>query len=341
MAHALVKNAGRLVPKQLISKLTHSRDPRLQARVGGLEFANPLGLAAGFDKNGEMLAFAQAIGFGFMEVGSITNLPCAGRPKPRIFRLPKDESLINRMGLPNKGVEAIASGLIRQTKRIPYGVNIAKTPDFAVAGKKMDGGITDQLKTLKKLQGIGAYVVFNLSCPNTDDGCTFEDRKQFRDLAQAVRDARRGFKDVRPYLIKLSPDLDQKALDGLLVLACEFGFDGFVVGNTSLHLEKLVTSRELLASVGVGGLSGRALFDRSNQQLQRVVRAMEGKKMIIACGGVMNFENLVTKLALGADLVQIYTGLIYRGPLFVVQLLHRLQQLLHKQGLSSYRELKG
>lgn len=331
MAHALAKNAGKFLPTPLVSRWTRQTSPRLTTEFGGIQLQNPIGLAAGFDKNGEMLPLIKSLGFGFMEVGSVTREAVEGNPKPRVFRLPRDESLINRLGLPNKGVKATIAKLNHDKTNLPYGINIAKTPQAS-------HGIREQIETLELCQKNGFYVVFNLSCPNTKDGRTFEDPKQFKELAQAIRDKRKSLKDTRPYLIKLSPDLNKSSTQKLVEIASP-DFDGFVLGNTSLQLSHLRTSDDLLVKIGSGGISGGALKIKADLLLQNVYEVTRGQKTLIACGGIMNIENLLERFSHGADLVQIYTGLIYRGPLFIVKLLRQLDGHLRKRGMSHFKEL--
>lgn len=313
----------------------------LETSLGGVRLKSPIGLAAGFDKNAEILPFLGALGFGFIEVGSVTAHACLGTPKPRIARLTKDESLINWMGLPNDGVDAIRERLtFEHDVDVPFGVNIAKTPDFAyeALGLKPKEGVADFLETYEKLSGLGAYAVLNLSCPNTGETRSFEDSGLFRELGSAVLSVKTRLKDGRPLLLKLSPDTEPKALSELVTLACEMNFDGFVVSNTTRQRPNLSTplSGELRHR---GGLSGRALASLALAQLKRV-RAICGKgKTLIAVGGIMSVDDVIERLRAGADLCQIYTGLIYNGPFFVKALNRGLARYCEQNGLKSYKEI--
>ena len=233
-AHALVKKIAPLIPSGLIENYARICNPSLQSAHFGISFDNPVGLAAGFDKNGELIELMTSLGFGYVEIGSVTFKKWEGNPLPRIFRLPKDASLINRMGLPNCGAEAINERLARKKWKIPVGINIAKTPGS-------DEGSDVFVHIMKKMAPQASYFVLNLSCPNTPDGATFEDPLSFLALAEAVADQKKIQKNFPPILIKLSPDSDDKDLEKLVGMACEKGFDGFVLGNTTSDRRGLTT----------------------------------------------------------------------------------------------------
>lgn len=341
-AHLLAKHASKLAPVNILSKHTTVSSNALKASLGKTKLKNPIGLASGFDKNAEMLDFLQALGFGFLELGSITASACKGNPKPRIFRLPKDKSIINRMGLPNIGANAFAQRLKRLKTKVPYGINIAKTPDFAQQKDSVvKNGIDDFLETFKATHHLGSYIVFNLSCPNTHDNKTFEDPKLFVSLAKEIKDIKKDLKVTKPVLIKLSPDLKTKNLSNLVDQAIKFGFDGFVLTNTTTSRTNLKTKQKTLLNIGMGGLSGKALNEISTKQLKNVFNITGRKKILIGTGGIMGFDDLLSKFANGASLVQIYTGFIYEGPLFIKRLNEELALFCKKRGLKSYKELVG
>lgn len=338
-AHSLAKSCAAILPKAFLRPFACGKWERIACHIGDHQLASPVGLAAGFDKNAEMIATLAALGFGFLEIGSITAKPCPGSLLPRLFRLPEDESLINRLGLPGDGVDVIMARLKSQKNSIPLGLNIAKTP--ASGPQKVGDGLEDQLTTFKKIGHEGAYVVFNLSCPNTDDGRTFEDPAQFQLLAKALVQERRAFKQRRPILFKLSPDLDLQNLKKIVEMAMTEGFDGFVVGNTTASRAGLKTNGKKLAAIGDGGLSGAGLTRLANQQLARVFEITGGKAMLVGVGGIMSFADLLAKLACGANFFQIYTGLIYRGPFFARVLSKKLDHYCKKLGVAHYSELIG
>lgn len=338
-AHNAIKKLSLVAPKSWLRSLTFVKSLRLVSSIGEKPLSNPIGLAAGFDKNGEIIDFMGSLGFGFLEIGSITAKPCAGNERPRIFRLPNEQSLINRMGLPNLGASVIAKKFAQKKINkfsFPLGMNIAKTPDFVKKEEKIDG-IDDFLQTFAKLHSYGAYIVFNLSCPNTDDGIHFEDPRIFKDLAKAVYSERKSFSVTKPVLIKISPDLNKKSLTQTVELACDYGFDGFVVSNTTLNRGALKTPDP----IEKGGLSGKGLTKLANAQLKQVYEIVGRKKLIIGVGGIMSFEDLKVKLSLGASLFQIYTGLIYQGPFFVKELNQKLDQFCEREGVKNYQELIG
>lgn len=339
-AHNLVKALSRWAPKDSLRRRTATAARALKADLGGLALKNPVGLAAGFDKNGEMVDFLTSLGFGYLELGSVTARPCGGNARPRIFRLKKDRSLVNRMGLPNCGAEAFVRRLTRQKVLIPYGVNIAKTPDFAQGPTKLSG-VDDFLTTFRRLHFLGNYTVFNLSCPNTGETRTFEDPQLFGELAREIQFARKSLRVKKPVLVKLSPDTEPATLSRLVELALKHELDGFVVTNTTTTRPGLKTPARKVKMIGEGGLSGAALARMANEQLRRVYEITGNDKIIIGVGGIMGFSDLTNKLACGASLFQVYTGLVYNGPFFVRELNRKLIALCRKLGIKNYLELRG
>lgn len=340
-AHLLVKQSARFFPKQALKKNTTIKSKFLRAYVGEVKLNNPIGLAAGFDKNGEMLDFLGALGFGYLELGSITAAACNGNPKPRIFRLTEDHSLINRMGLPNIGSEAFAKHIAQQKTDVPYGINIAKTPDFVFGKNNVISGIDDFLQTFERLHYFGNYIVFNLSCPNSNDPIMFEDPKLFSDLAKEIHDRRTSLGIKKPVYIKLSPDLEKAKLKKTVEIAVDQGFDGFVLTNTTKLRPHLATTEKKIEKIGLGGLSGPALTKLADQQLRNVFEIVGKRKTLIGVGGIQTLDDIVTKFALGASLVQVYTGFIYNGPFFVKNLNLELHRFCQRIGVNSYTELVG
>lgn len=340
VAHELVKTVSHLVPADTLKKFTQIKSKSLRTGLGKVKLANPIGLAAGFDKNGDMVAFLASLGFGFLELGSVTALPCNGNPKPRLFRLTKDRSLINRMGLPNIGANAFVQKMTREKTVIPYGVNIAKTPDSAQKGEPTNG-IEDFLTTLRRVYFLGNYLVFNLSCPNTNEGRTFEDPDLFNEFARAVAAEKKHLALEKPVLVKFSPDLKTAQLTALVETSVKHGFDGFVLTNTTTNRHHLKTSREKLKAIGPGGLSGAALKELSNQQIRKVFDIVKKDKIIMGAGGIMGFGDLLEKMSCGASLFQVYTGFVYGGPFFVKKLVMQLDAFCRERGVKNYRELVG
>ena len=282
--------------------------PGLEQEIFGLKFPNPIGLAAGFDKNGTTPKAMQALGFGFVEVGSITAKPSEGNARPRAFRLTEDRSLINRMGLNNEGADLITERLRNLKLDIPLGINIAKTNDASIHG---DAAIRDYLYSYQKALPVADYITVNISCPNTGEGKTFEDPKALDDLLTALQPGKESHK---PTLIKFTVDIERESLENLVAICEEHGVDGYVATNTSSVREGLRTSDEKLAKIGNGGLSGKAIQHRSTQVVKWLSEITKGGKPIVGVGGIHDLDSAIEKLSAGASLLQIYTGMIYEGP---------------------------
>lgn len=299
-AHALATTA-----LDLVAPLLHRAPPGSPVDVFGLRFLNPVGLAAGFDKNAAHLRGLAGLGFGFLEVGSVTARPWPGNPRPRLFRLPADEALINCMGLNNHGAEAVAARLARRRVGVPVFVNVAKTPDPALEGA---AAVADYVQSFRVLAPHADALVLNISCPNSGDGRTFEESAALAALLDATLPERGG----RPVLVKVSPDLSPEALETVVRVALDRGVDGFTATNTTVSRQGLQTPDSTLESIGRGGLSGAPLRVRSLEVVRRI-RALCDLP-IVAVGGISTAEHAREALAAGASLVQLYTGFIYGGP---------------------------
>lgn len=284
-------------------------------KVFGLEFPNTVGLAAGFDKHATAWPAAAAMGFGHVEIGTVTALAQPGNPKPRVFRYPEQEAVINRMGFNNAGAEAVAARLAKQTprgkRRIPLGINLGKSKVTS-----LDAAVADYLRSFELLADYADYLVLNVSSPNTPGLRELQDASRLRELLGAVAQANlaRG-EDRRPLLLKIAPDLSFRQIDEVLVVIEEFGFDGIIATNTTLARPG--------AFAGVdeaGGLSGAPLRRNSTQIITYISRATKGKLPIIGVGGITDAASAGEKLDAGASLVQLYTGMIYRGPFFASEL---------------------
>lgn len=340
-AHSLAKLGSLGSNKWLLAQWTKVNSPTLTSQIGTTPIKNPIGLAAGFDKNGDNVQFLQALGFGYLELGSVTALSCPGNPKPRVFRLPSDHSIINRMGLPNKGADAFVEQALKFKKKAPIGVNISKTPDFAQSPADKISGLDDYLTSFIKTGHLGAYVTINLSCPNSGESRTFEHPDLFADLARELQALRRSLDIAHPVFIKLGPDSPKSQMKKTIELALKYEFDGFVMTNTTIDRPSLKSSAKQITKIGKGGLSGKALEHKANLRLKDVYEIVGHHKTIIGVGGLHDFEGLVKKLSLGAQLFQVYTGFIYNGPLFMKKLNQQLVQLCHKLGVKNYNELVG
>lgn len=296
------------------SRVFQVRDSRLQRILAGCQFPNPVGLAAGFDKNGEAVSHWERLGFGFCEIGTVTAKPQPGNPRPRLFRLPEDRALINRMGFNNWGAELVAQRLretfARRAPKIPVGINIGKskvTPN--------EEAVSDYLFSLERLYEFSDYLVVNVSSPNTPGLRDLQEKESLTRLLSSVLErgaklaGERGLRE-RALFVKLAPDLDDDAFGALIRMAVEIGLAGVIVNNTTLSRASL---RSELARES-GGLSGAPLTARAHGLMQRA-RAEAGDKLVlIGSGGIMTPEDAVSRLEAGADLIQIYTGFVYEGP---------------------------
>jgi dihydroorotate dehydrogenase (fumarate)/dihydroorotate dehydrogenase len=317
-------------------------DPRLNCDVAGIRFANPLGLAAGYDKNARGVAALAAMGFGHVEIGSVSAYPSAGNPKPRLFRLIEDEGVIVHYGLPNDGADVVRRRLLGRTFGAPVGVNIVKTNDPARPATDEEV-FSDYERSMRTLRDCGDYFCLNLSCPNTADGRDF-----FADVSRvdALLTRVATTHPPRPVFLKLKPTDDAGYLRELIDVATRFPFvSGFQINlppgkPSELHLH---ASKDFLAR-SPGAISGRPIEPIINRCLATLSRALGPQRTrfaIIAAGGVFSAEDAYRKLRLGASLVQLYTALIYRGPSIVRQILQDLTQLLTRDGFANVSQAVG
>ncbi|MCH8567495.1 MAG: quinone-dependent dihydroorotate dehydrogenase [Balneolales bacterium] len=285
--------------------------------ASGIHFPNPVGLAAGFDKNARLLPLLEALGFGFVEIGSITADPSSGNPKPRMFRLAKDEAVINRMGLNNAGASAILHDLEQTISghklRFPVGVNIAKTPG---KGKSTEDAIQDYFFSAEKAMNCknAAYITLNISCPNSGDGKSFEDPALFKELANKVFS---GITKTKPVFIKFSADTSEDVLYQLIDIALEAGSDGFVAVNTTTQRNELQTAEGEVARAGKGGLSGKPLRENALKRTELIRKRIPDDKTLISVGGISSAQDAAERLDAGAQLIQLYTSLVYKGPFLI------------------------
>jgi dihydroorotate dehydrogenase len=279
-------------------------DPKLRRRLLGLDFPNPIGLAAGFDKNAEVVDAALGLGFGFVEVGGVTPRPQIGNPRPRIFRVPGDKAIINRLGLNNDGYDAVHARLARRERRGIVGVNIGPNKDSP-------DRVADYVLGVKRFADVASYLAINVSSPNTPGLRDLQEKQALTRVLGAVAEARAGLPKPLPILVKIAPDLDDDALAAIAETAIDSGIDGMIVSNTTLSRAGIGDAK---MAAEAGGLSGRPLFAPSNKLLTRA-RALVGDKLVlIGVGGIDSGTAARQKLAAGADLVQLYTGMVYEGP---------------------------
>ncbi|MDO8504420.1 MAG: quinone-dependent dihydroorotate dehydrogenase [Candidatus Liptonbacteria bacterium] len=321
----------------LVGMFCEYSHPSLRMRVAGIEFENPIGLAAGFDKDVRLTQIIPLVGFGFMEVGAVTRYPYAGNDGLRLARLPDDQSLIVYYGLKNIGAEAVQKKLDNLRFKIPVGINIAKTNRADIKGEK---STEDYASTYRMLGGRFAYVTLNVSCPNAQDGCMFQEPKLLDTLLTAISKEKKAC----PVFLKISSHLSSGEVDDILAVVQKYGFvDGFVVGNLSKRREalNLKSSADRLNSIPQGGISGRPVRELSTNLIRRIYRKTKGKYAIIGLGGVFTAEDAYEKIKAGASLVQIITGLIYRGPTAVKKINMGLVKLLKRDGYSNIAEAVG
>ena len=321
----------------LVKVFFNFQQQNLETEVFGLNFKNPVGLAAGFDKNGQILNFLPALGFGHIEMGNITALPRPGNPKPRLFRLPKDHGLINRLGLNNEGADAIVARLGGKHFELPIGINIAKTHDPNILGDK---AVEDFLYTFKKLYPLFSYTTLNVSCPNTAEGKTFEDPVALEILLKEIFKAKQVIGISKPILIKISPDVSFEELDVILGICEAYKIDGYVLTNTAKFRNNLTTDPILLEQMGKGGISGHPLRQKATELVRHAYKQLK-RPCIIGLGGIDSAESAYERIKAGASLLQIYTGLIYEGPGLVKSINKGLVKFLERDGFKNVSEAVG
>ena len=284
-------------------------------RVMGIDFPNPVGLAAGLDKNGEYIDALAALGFGFIEIGTVTPRPQPGNPKPRMFRLPEHEALINRLGFNNVGVEKLLANVERASYRGVLGINIGKNFDTPI-----ERAADDYLACLDAVYARATYVTVNISSPNTKNLRDLQSSEKLDELLGALMSRRATLATrqdaAKPLLVKVAPDLDDAQIEAIAELAVKHALDGLIATNTTIAREDVAGHRHASEQ---GGLSGRPLFARSTAVLGKLARALGGRVPLIGVGGILSGADARAKIDAGASLVQVYTGFIYRGPDLIAQ----------------------
>lgn len=303
---SMLKNFGFLTRLFLPKPI---EDKKLEREVFGLKFKNPVGLAAGFDKNAVLFNELADLGFGFVEIGTVTPKAQAGNPKKRLFRLIEDGGIINRMGFNNEGLEAAIEKLKSNKGKIIIGGNIGKNTDTSP-----EHYTQDYLQCFEGLHPYVDYFVLNVSCPNVGSHAKLEDVDYLRELITAVKEINRAKTVQKPVLLKIAPDLNHRQLDEIVDLIAETKIDGVIVSNTSVNREGLKTSPEVLAQIGNGGLSGKPIRERSTAMIKYISDKSNRAFPIIGVGGIHSARDAMEKLDAGASLVQLYTGFIYEGP---------------------------
>ncbi len=291
-------------------------DVSLEREVFGLKFKNPVGLAAGFDKDGKAFREMAELGFGFVEVGTVTPLPQVGNPQPRLFRLPKDEALINRMGFNNAGMEAMVEQLKKgKPEGLIVGGNIGKNK-----ATSNESAVDDYVKCFECLFPYVDYFVVNVSSPNTPNLRALQDKEPLTHLLSTLQKLNKAKPNPKPMLLKIAPDLSFGQIDDIIDIVQSVQLDGVIATNTTIDRSTLTTDEASIQQIGNGGLSGQPLTQRATEIIRYIHERTNGTLTIIGVGGIASPKDALEKLQAGATLVQIYTGLVYEGPYLVKQI---------------------
>lgn len=296
------------------------KNPILERTIWGIKFKNPVGLAAGFDKDARFTDELACLGFGFIEIGTLTPKPQEGNDKPRLFRFPADAALINRMGFNNDGVDAAVNRLKNRKSNIVIGGNIGKnksTPN--------EKAVDDYIYCFKKLFDVVDYFVVNVSSPNTPNLRDLQEKEPLKNILTQLQNINMAYANPKPILLKIAPDLNDTQLDDVIEIANAVNLAGIVATNTTLSRDGL-HDVAMIERTGSGGLSGKPLKDRSTEIVRYISQKTDGKLPIIAVGGIFTAEDAIDKLKAGASLVQVYTGFIYQGPALAKQICKGLLQ---------------
>jgi dihydroorotate dehydrogenase len=341
---SMAARTGQRFAHGILERRFHFSSERLRSEVFGLPLSNPLGIAAGFDKNARLIRFWEALGCGFAEIGSVTAKKSRGNPKPRMFRVEEERAIINRMGLNNQGARRIARRIAASHPTgIPLAVSLTKTHDPAIQGQD---AIEDFTTSFSACAPFASMVVLNLSCPNTAEGRTFEDPNALDDLLKYIMPIRSVMENPPPILVKLSPPVTDRVVldsevDEIVAVSIAHGVNGFVASNTESGRDLLNLPEEKLSAIGAGGLSGPPLRSRSTELVRYLYGKTEGKLPIIGVGGVTTGQDAYDKIRAGASLVQLYTALVYEGPAVFQLIKMELDELLERDGFATVSEAVG
>lgn len=338
--HDFVTKLGSLFGKYTLTKVIISsffdyNHKSLVQIVDGLKYRNPIGLAAGFDKDADLTQILHSIGFGYEEIGSVTALPCPGNPRPRLWRLPKHKSLVVYYGLKNIGCKAIAKKLHYQKFSFPLGISIAKTNCKETVDVNV--AILDYYKSFITLEPFADYITINISCPNTFGGQPFTSSKLLDKLLVTMD----TIKSRKPRYIKISPDLSKKQVDNLILVSEKHNIQGFIISNLLKNRERSGIPSKEFSKIGEGGLSGKPVEKHAMAMISYVYRKTKGKFTIIGCGGVFSARDAYAKIRAGASLIQLITGMIYEGPVLIKNINRGLVTLLKKDGFNNISEAVG
>jgi dihydroorotate dehydrogenase len=317
----------KMARKGLIKEHRNIDYTALEQEFFGAKFKNPLGLAAGFDKNAVAVGQWESAGFGFVEVGTVTFHAQEGNPKPRLFRLPDDQALINRLGFNNTGAAQMVENLAAARCNIPYGINVGKSYITPV-----ENAADDYKMTFETLRGFGNYFTVNVSSPNTPGLRSLQEKDKLTEVLTAVREVA----PVVPLFVKIAPDLELTAVDEVIEVAFDMRLTGIIATNTTISRVGLNTPTQ-----EAGGLSGRPLRALSDGILAHLAKALDERMVLIGVGGIFTGEDLFRKISLGAHLCQVYTGWVYGGPNMVVDTLADLVGLMEQRGFKDLKALRG
>lgn len=320
---SLIRNASKIPGFTILFRnLYLVKDTSLERELFGLKFKNPVGLAAGFDKNAVLYNELANFGFGFIEIGTVTPKGQVGNPKKRLFRLKDDKGIINRMGFNNEGLETAIAQLKKNKGKLIIGGNIGKNTDT-----KPEDYTKDYITCFKGLHPYVDYFVLNVSCPNVGSHAKLNDKDYLLELIHDVQKANKEFHVQKPILLKIAPDLNDQQLDEIVDIIAETSLDGVIASNTSIDRSGLKASNERLTEIGNGGLSGQPIKEKSTRVIKYLSEKSNKAFPIIGVGGIHSAEDALEKLEAGASLVQVYTGFIYEGP----SLIKNINKLLIKK----------
>lgn len=335
-AHQLAIGLLRRYPRFMSRLMTRPIDnhPALSQKLWGIDFANPIGLAAGFDKNAEIVPAMMQMGFGFIEVGTLTPRAQAGNDKPRLFRLSRDRAIINRLGFNNQGQQRAhrrLEMLYNQPKKSIIGVNIGKNKDT-------DDAIADYVLGWQQMADVADYITVNISSPNTAGLRELQQYKQLQNLLEALGNVRTKHQKKIPLFVKIAPDLGQEQIKDIVELSLTYQVNGLIISNTTIERFDSMKSYHMQQT---GGLSGQPLFQKSTAVLAKFYRLTEGRIPLIGVGGVASAEQAYQKIRAGANLIQLYTALIYSGFKLVHEIHRQLPRLLAKDGYNHISQAIG
>ena len=309
----------------------NNNDPIFHTKIFGKDLDNPIGIAAGFDKNAEVYNPLFKLGFGFVEVGTITPLKQYGNPKPRVFRLVEDEALINRLGFNNKGAEIVKERIKRNKKLGLLGINVGPNKDSS-------DRLNDYLIGLKTFYDDADYITINISSPNTENLRTFHEGDKLQNLLKSIMAERKNLKSNIPIAVKVSPDISEDQVNKISEILLEHEIKAIIVSNTSEATRDKLSNIQRLQK---GGLSGKPIEEKSNILINKFYKLLKGKIKIIGVGGIDSGQAAYDKFIAGADYIQLYTGMVFKGPNIVGIIKKDLKELLIREGVKNYTEIVG